>query len=202
MDLIHNKDFWEAHDHLVQVNYYEKTIWHYKVKTWNLKIHKHKLLNRNYSNLFEKIEMSEFIWFEFIINFYSKFIYNFSAENYSYCNEYLMNIYQIYSPPFLTLFSKKTNGYYSTPCHTLLDDYNTKTDDFEINSISQMDLIIQNSINFLNYLDEVVYPEISFKTILKNNIDNNKVQEDFDLSNNGLASKYYYALKRKIDEII
>jgi hypothetical protein len=51
-------------------------------------------------------------------------------------------------------------------------------------------------------LDEVVYPEISFKTILKNNIDNNKVQEDFDLSYNGLASKYYYALKRKIDEII
>jgi hypothetical protein len=198
MSLMNKKEFWEAHNKLIIVSSYERF---YRVKSWNLKILKSKKNDKYYSNYFTELDMFEFIWFQFILNFFSKFIFNYSKENYSYCNEYLMHIYKISYPPFLIQYSKYC-GNYASHSYIILNEYEKVNPEFENKSIIEMDLIIQNSIDFLNYLDELIYPSIGFKNIFKKNIENLEVQNEFDLVNNSISSKYYNGFKNKIYELL
>ena len=76
-------------------------------------------------------------------------------------------------------------------CEDILNEYEKVNPEFENKSIIEMALIIQNSIDFLNYLDELIYPSIGFKNIFKKNIENLEVQNEFDLVNNSISSKFY-----------
>lgn len=201
MDLIKNKVLWEAHDQLFVVNGFSQSYQNYMVKTWNLKTFEKNIAPR-FLKQCPEMDMFDFIWFEFNLNFYSKLIFNYADAYYAYCNEYLQYVYKLATPPFLILYANTSNIYCSAACFSLLNKYNKKNVDFEKRSIEQMEVIVQKSIDFLNLLDELIYPTISFKNVLHDHIEDKQVQLEFDLLNNGLGSKYYHALKNRINEIV
>ena len=194
-----NKDFWKAHDKLIGFYCYDTSFTY--TRFWSQRILNRRKNSINFSKYFSSLNMYEFIWFEFILNFYSKFIYNYSLSSYTYCNEYLKYTYEISYPPFLIQFSRETNGNYASDCSILLDDYATNNSEFRNKSIEEIDLLVEHSIDFLNYLDQLVYPSIAFTTVLKNNIENAEVQKEFNISTSTLGKEFYTRLKNKLYEI-
>jgi len=199
MSMMTNKHYWKAHNKLIGFSSNDTTFTY--TKLWSLRILKRRKNDKNFSNYFTPLNMYEFIWFEFILNFYSKFIFNYSKNNYTYCNEYLKYTYEISYPPFLIQFSRETNGIFASDCSILLDDYARKDSEFENKSIEEIDLLVKHSIDFLNYLNQLVYPSVPFTTVFKNNIENAEVQKEFNITTSKLGKEFYNRFKNKLYEM-
>lgn len=200
MSLMNNKNFWDAHDNLIRYNQFYATSNPMRI-FWGLEILEKAKKDSKLSEYFMHLNMYEFIWFEFIINFFSKFIYNYSRENYAYCNEYLKHIYDTSYRPFLIQFNnRRGNLYAASLCHILLDKYAKTHPEFEKVSIAELDKIVDSSIDFINYLDLLIYPSVKFKTVFRNNIEKLEVQDEFNLLSVTLGQKYYNRLKEKLHD--